>query len=519
MSAEMEPTLVEQARNTGLLDALLDVSGLLVVVLDDKGRIQLFNRACEELTGFMADDLLGEPIWSKLIPEDELPDVRQVHGRLREKRESTNTYVNHWLTRGGKKRLIQWRNTSLRDEEGRVLGFVGTGIDVTEQKRALKAQWHWEHERHYLLDALPMLIAHVGSDFRVRLANEGYRQWFGVNPADMVGEPIADVIGESAFGVLEPYFRSALSGQRAVYHGRLKYRFGPTRFIHGSYIPAFDEDERTDGFYIVSVDLSEQQRLRETLDEERARARQEAQAHLLELSHATRVAALGEVTSGLAHEISQPLTAISASAEACLMRLDADPDSGQALRPALEKIATQGQRARQIVDQLRAFLRKEQEDSRVLCAPEELVDHVLLLLEPELDAAGIEVVKEVAPGLTRLRVNRVQMEQVLFNLVRNAIDALKDWDGERRIHILCAHGSNEDECCFEVSDSGPGLAESYMPRLFHPFYTTKREGLGQGLSICRSIVERHDGKIRGENHPQGGAVFSFTLPIGGSGDE
>jgi len=509
----------EQSPTAGLLETLLESSGLLVVVLDEEGRIQLFNRACEALSGFSAQELMGERIWSKLIPQDELSDVRQVHGRLRNDQESTNTHINHWLTHNGEKRLIQWRNTSLRDESGDVTGLVGTGIDVTEQERALKAQRRWEHERHYLLDALPMLIAHVGSDFRVRFANEGYRQWFGVNPADMVGEPIADVIGEYAFGVLEPYFRSALAGKRAVYHGRLEYRFGPTRFIHGSYIPAFKEDERTDGFYIVSVDLSEQQRLREKLDEERARARREAQAHLMELSHATRVAALGEVTTGLAHEISQPLTAIAASAEACLMRLDADPVSTEFLHPALEKIATQGQRARQIVDQLRAFLRKEQEYSRVLCAPEELVDQVLLLLEPELDAAGIEVVKEVAPEITRLWVNRVQMEQVLFNLVRNAIDALKDSDGKRRIRIRCAHGSNEDECCFEVWDSGPGLAESYMPRLFHPFYTTKREGLGQGLSICRSIVERHHGKIRGENHPRGGAVFSFTLPLGEPGDE
>lgn len=500
-----------------MLEALLDVSGLLVVVLDEKGRIQRFNRACEELTGFDAGELLGHPIWSKLIPEDELSNVRRVHARLLENEESTNIFVNHWLTRSGKKRLIQWRNTSLHDAGGHRLGFVGTGIDVTEQEQALKEQWRWRNERHYLLDSLPMLIAHIGSDFRVRFANEGYRHWFGIDPADLVGEPVAEVIGLPAFEILEPHFQCALSGHRSVFHGELDYRYGPTRFIHGTYIPAFDETEQVDGFYIVSVDLSEQQRLRKELDEERERSRQEVLAHLLELSHATRVAALSEVTTGLAHEISQPLTAIVASTEACLMRLDADTATAQGLRPALEKVAAQGQRARQIIDQLRVFLRKEHEDTRVEVAPEDLIDHVLLLLEPEMNAAGIGVEKLLDPEVGRILVNRVQIEQVLFNLVRNAIDALHDKRGERKICIRCSRSTDRGECRFEVLDSGPGLAESSMRRLFHPFYTTKRDGLGQGLSICRSILERHEGTIQGRNHPHGGAEFSFTLPLPGAG--
>lgn len=510
MSAGMRATPAEQVPETDLLKTLLDVSGLLVVVLDEEGRIRRFNRACEALSGFSEPELLGKTIWSTLIPEDELPDVRQVHGRLCGNEETKNDYVNHWITRSGEKRLIQWRNAILRDDAGHPLGCVGTGLDVSDRERALKAQWHWEHERHYLLDSLPLLIAHVDPDFRIRFANDGYRQWFGLEPDKLLGEHLVSAVGKSAFETLLPHFSNALAGQRSVYHGNIAYRHGPPRFIYGTYIPNYEEDGRIDGFYIVTVDLTDQQRLRE----ERDLARREAQSHLLELAHTTRLSAMSEIATGLAHEISQPLTAIAASAEASLMRLENHPEATESLKPALEKIADQGQRARRIIEQLRGFLRKDFEDSRDDCDPAALVDQVLLLLESELCGAQVEVETDIDPAIKALRVNRIQIEQVLFNLVRNAIDALRDVDGKRRIHIRCRCAPERDACRVEVSDSGPGVTESDLPRLFHPFYTTKQEGLGQGLSICRSILDRHGGEIQAENRAEGGAMFSFTLPLG-----
>ncbi len=515
MSADPGDLPLGQSCEAALLDTLLDVSGLLVVVLDAEGNIRRFNRACEQLTGYEEGEVLGRSIWSTLIPEDELPNVQQVHGRLRQNEEASNTYVNHWMTREGERRLIQWRNATLRDERGVATAFVGTGIDVTEQERALKARLRWEHERHYLLDALPVLIAHVGADFRIRFANDGYRQWFGLEPQQVQGEHVRSIIGETAFETLEPCFREALAGRRSVYHGEVVYLHGPSRFIHGTYIPAFDENSKVDGFYIVSVDLTEPQRLRQ----ERDRARQEAQSHLLELAHATRLAAMSEVATGLAHEISQPLTAIAATAEACLMGLDADPPRIDSLRSSLEKVAAQGQRARKIIEQLRSFLRKEEEDAREDCDPRKLVQDVLLLLESELAAAGVEVEADIEESIRFVHVNRIQIEQVLFNLVRNAVDALREHGGERRVRIRCRPMQDKPACLVEVADSGPGISEVDRSRLFHPFYTTKRQGLGQGLSICRSILDRHGAAIEAENGPRGGAVFRFTLPLGGRAGE
>lgn len=515
MCPETKQAGLEYGCEAELLDTLLEISGLLVVVLDDEGIIRLFNHACEQLTGFSASEVLGQPIWSTLIPEDELPDVRPVHDRLIGGQEKKNNYVNHWLTRHGNRRLIQWRNATLRDAQGRVIGFVGTGIDVTEQEQALKTRLRWEHERHYLLDALPVLIAHIDDGFRVRFANDGYRQWFGLAPQSLVGEHVASIIGKQAFETLAPHFRRALTGRRSVYHGNVSYLHGPARFIHGTYIPAFDEESRIDGFYIVAVDITEPQRLRE----ERDLARGEAQSHLMELAHATRLAGMSEVATGLAHEISQPLTAIAATAEACLMLLDKDPLRKESLKTSLERIAGQGQRARQIIEQLRSFVRKEREDSREDCEPARLINDVLLLLETELTAAGVAIETDIDPGIDSIPVNRIQIEQVLFNLVRNAIDAFGSSDGERRIRIRCRASKERRECRIEVSDSGPGVSESDRPRLFHPFYTTRREGLGQGLSICRSIVERHGGRIVVDDNPDGGATFRFSLPLEADGHD
>lgn len=511
-----KPILKEFA--TELLETMLEVSGLLVVVLDSGGRLRLFNRACEKLTGYSSGEVLGKEVWSLLIPQDEVPAVMDIHRRLTDG-EELNLYINHWLARDGSKRLIQWRNAALLDPGCNLVGVVGTGIDITEQERALRARLRWEHERHNLLDALPILIAHVGPDFHIRFANDGYRQWFGLDSNSVVGEHVASVIGESAFEVLRPHFSKAMNGHRSAYHGEVPYLHGPTRFIHGSYLPAFDEAALVDGFYIVAVDLTEQYRLQEELKNEREKALRKAQIHLLELSHATRLAATSELATGLAHEISQPLTAISASAEACLMQMESHPGEAESLRPALERIAAQGQRARRVIEQLRNFLRREQDDVRVEVDPVELVEHVLLLLDSEILACGVEVESAMDPEAPPLWVNRVQIEQVLFNLVRNAVDALKDFDGTRRIRIRCHTVPKRDELRFEVSDSGPGLSESGMPNLFSPFYTTKPEGLGQGLAICRSIIDRHGGSISAENHSEGGALFSFTLPLEDAGNE
>ncbi len=621
-----DPDLI---RDPALLRSLLGISDLLVVVLDARGRIRLFNRACERATGFSAPDVLGQPIWTTLIPEDERDGVKNIAARLRAG-ASDNQFINHWLTRSGEKRLIEWRNTVLRDADGKARHLVGTGIDITELDRTSKALAGHRVQLHTLFDALPALVTEVDVGYRIRFVNHGYRDWFGLDPEAQIRRHLAEVIGKRAFSLLQPRFVQALAGEIAVHHGEVPYKHGGTRFIHGTYVPSHSDNGRVDGFYILSVDLTEQHRLREQLEEETLRSRtiidhsidgvvtidesgiiqsfnpaaerlfgyradevigrnvarlmpeeqgrrhggfmrayaetgqakiigtgrevigrhtdghhldlqltvaefidgqryfvgffhdisqrkqaeREAREHLAELAHVTRLNALNEVTSGLAHEISQPLMAISTLAEAGRMMLDKPEVDVDAILPVFTQIARQGQRAGEIIGQLRAFLRKDHSEQVEAHQPEQLIRNVLALLNHELEAARVKVRLDIADIQVCCMANGVQIEQVLFNLIKNAIDAMRSADCDRILKVSCSHSGEDDLCRFVIADAGPGIPEEDMERLFHPFYTTKEQGLGQGLSICRSIIHRHGGSIRVRNRRQGGAVFEFTVPTG-----
>ncbi len=612
-----------------LLRSLLGISDLLVVVLDPEGRIRLFNRACEQVTGFSGREIVGQSLWETLIPEEEQPDVKRIAERLKAG-ETDNQFTNHWLTRGGEKRLIHWRNAGLVDDDGQMRHIVGTGIDITVLDRTSKALAGHQRQLQTLFDALPALVAEIDSEYCVRSANHGYRDWFGLDPKDQLGRHLVEVIGEQAFSILQPRFAQALAGEISVYHGEVPYARGGTRFIHGTYVPSRKSDGNVDGFYILSVDLTEQNRLRELLEEETRRSRtiiehsldsvitideagiiqgfnpaaerlfgyradeimgqnvailmpeeqgnrhddflraytetgqakiigigrevigrhaeghdldlqltvaefmdgqryfvgflhdisqrkqaeREAREHLAELAHLTRVNALSEVTSGLAHEISQPLMAISTLAEAGRMMLDKPEVDVEAVLPLFAQIARQGQRAGEIIQQLRTFLRKDHADQFEAHQPEELIRNVLALLNHELESAKVKVRLEMADAPACCKANRVQIEQVLFNLIKNAVDAMRSFDGDRILKISCSDSDENGHCRFEISDAGPGIPEDDLERLFHPFFTTKKQGLGQGLSICRSIIHRHGGTIHARNDHDGGAVFEFTLPTG-----
>lgn len=622
------------AHDHELLCALLDVSGLLVVVVDLQGCIALFNRACEQCTGYSAQEVLGRDLFSFLIPDDELAGTREI-ARALSTDGTPNEYTNHWLTRSGERRAIQWRNTVLRDVDGRPRLLVATGIDLTNQRRTERALSHSDAQVRLLVDALPGLVSKIDCDYRVQFANWAYRHWFGLDPAAQTGRHVRDLIGYRAFDLLRPHFDRALGGRASTYHGMVPYARGGTRFVHGNYIPSYDDEGTVDGLYVLALDLSEQQNLRRQLDSEtrrartvmhhaidgiviinargiiqgfnpaaermfgydaaavvgrnvsmlmpepersrhdrfidrylrtgrgaiigsgrevtgmrrdgtlvdlrlsiaefvedgqryfvgftsdisdRRRAERRAQARLRELAHMDRRAAMSELTAGLAHELSQPLTAIRTTAEACLALEDTADGLPAPLRQALTRISTQAERAGEILQQVRAYLAKGQPGATSNHAPGTMLEHVLMLLAQEIESSGVRLEVHTQDTPRPCRVNQIQVEQVLFNLIRNALEAMARGQGPRLLQVSCRHDAQADVCVITVADSGPGIAEEHLEWIFEPFFTTRPEGLGQGLSICRSIIEEHEGRLTAENRPEGGALFRVTLPLSEEGD-
>jgi PAS domain S-box-containing protein len=245
---------------------------------------------------------------------------------------------------------------------------------------------------------------------------------------------------------------------------------------------------------------------------ERARAQEALRMARFELAHASRLAVAGQLMASIAHEISQPLTSIISNADAALALLVADQDlkSGE-LREILADISAGGRLASNVVGRLRALVRKQPLTRRALDV-NRLTDDTLYLIKGEVRRRHVALLTELAPSLPSIEADQISLQQVLLNLVMNALDAMDAVDEDKRrlvVRTLPADGSVE----VVISDTGPGIPTGSLQKVFDPFFTTKREGLGLGLVIAKTIVEEHGGAIWAEHAPLG-ATFHVFLPYG-----
>ena len=232
-----------------------------------------------------------------------------------------------------------------------------------------------------------------------------------------------------------------------------------------------------------------------------------------QLAHAGRVSVMGQLAAAMAHELNQPLGAILSNAEAGELFLEQNPPALGELRDILADIRKDDERAGEVIRRMRALLRRQEMERQPL-AINPLVEDVLRLVSADAALRRITINLELSAGLPVVQGDRIHLQQVVLNLILNAMEAMaKSSAGERRITVRTRQTS-DDDVEISVTDSGPGIELPILPRLFEPFFTTKQNGMGMGLAICHRIVEAHAGRIRAENQPAGGAVFHVTLPVG-----
>jgi two-component system sensor kinase FixL len=241
--------------------------------------------------------------------------------------------------------------------------------------------------------------------------------------------------------------------------------------------------------------------------------RQQAEGSLQELQaeliHMSRLTALGEMSSALAHELNQPLSAIGNYLNGVRRMLAGDPDPA-VIRDALDKAAAQTLRAGEIIRRLRDFVSRGETERRVESVSK-IVEEASALALVGAKEHAIRVIFRLSAKADLVLADRVQVQQVLLNLMRNAVEAMIGCPDRR---LTVSSRADADMVEIAVADTGPGVAEEFIANLFQPFMTTKPQGMGVGLSICRTIVEAHGGRIWCEGAPGGGAVFRFTLPQG-----
>ena len=230
-----------------------------------------------------------------------------------------------------------------------------------------------------------------------------------------------------------------------------------------------------------------------------------------ELAHLSQVLSMGELTASIAHEINQPLTAVVTHGHACVEWLSANPPNLEKTRQTIERIIQDGTRAGAVLSRIRALFKKEA-PAKDWFDMNEVIHELTVFLRDEAVRRHISIRTDLVPGLSKVKADRVQLQQVVLNLMMNGMDAVAEMTGRPKELVLSAR-EQDAELLVRVEDSGIGLDTETSEKIFHPFFTTKPHGIGMGLSISRSIIEAHEGHLWAVPRSSGGAIFQFTLPI------
>jgi PAS domain S-box-containing protein len=435
-----------------------------------------------------------------LVPEDR-DSVRQAVGHSlaagtdfeREYRVRLRDGANRWIVARGRVEP---------NGAGKPLLMRGVCFDITRRKQA-------EERFRLVVEASPSALIVVRSDGAISLVNVQAEKIFGYSRNELLGQPIEVLIPENFRAEHQGYRRDYLAAPEARAMGAGRELFG--RRKDGSELPVeigLNPIQSSEGTFILAsvIDVSERRQA------ERDGARQRN-----ELAHLARVALLGELSGSLAHELNQPLTAILSNAQAAQEFLAQDPTNLDEVRGILQDIVDEDKRAREVIRRLRLLFRKGEVQFEALDL-NELVLEVLKLMNSDLVNHGVSVETELAGALPTIRGDRVQLQQVLINLIVNASDAMTNNDINDRQLRASTTLDDGNGVRISLADSGCGIPGGQLEQIFEPFHTTKDKGMGLGLAVCRTIISAHAGKFWATNNPDRGACFHITLPAlsGGS---
>jgi two-component system, LuxR family, sensor kinase FixL len=477
------------------LAAIADSSNDAIVCKDLSGIVTSWNKAAEEMFGYAAAEIIGKPI-TLIIPPDRIIEEAEILERVRRGETLVHFETVRWR-RDGSPVPVSLTISPVRAADGDIVGISKIARDLTEMR-------HTERELRRR-EALLRSILETVPDALIVIDARGLIQSFSSAAERLFCYSGEEVLGRNVSVLMPPPYRQAHDGYLARHLATGERRIiGIGRVVVG---------QRSDGSTFpmeLSVgavtltgerlftgfvrDLTERQERERRLNELRS-----------ELAHVARLNELGQMASALAHEVNQPLTAISNYLSGARRLLAAG--NLDSTRQAIERVAEQAERAAQIVQRLRAFVRKGETERTAEDLPQTVQEAIALALVGV--GQGIKLNVNFAAEATDVVIDKVQIQQVLFNLMRNAVEAM-DTSPRRELTIATAVVGEMAE--ISVVDTGPGLPKSVRANLFQPFVTTKAHGMGVGLSICRAIVEAHGGELHAEETATGGTLFRFTVP-------
>ena len=461
-----------------------------------------------------------ETALQKILPEDRANFNKILDTAIREKKD----FEVDWRI-GRPDRTLRYLHSvghPVVDKDGEVVEFVGTSVDVTEQhlgrialerENAKRRRAEEELRRSEAFLAEGQRISRTGSwawnvaTGEVSWSAEHFRI-FGLDPnttTPSYSVPLDRIHSEDRAAVEDMLQRAVRDSSDFQCDFRILTPDGATKYVHSLGRVAANGAKGAE-FIGAVMDVTERR-----LGEEALRSA------LADLQRASRLSTMGQLTASIAHEINQPLAALITNADACLLWLEAERPNLEEARRAAARIVRNGHRAGDIIKSIRALTRKSSPEM-VSLDINEVIREVIVLLGVEFRRNGVRVETLLSSDLDSVVGDRVQLQQVVLNLIMNGVEAMAhSTHGQRRLQIRSANAES-GRVLVGVEDSGPGLDPAQTDRLFEAFFTTKPEGMGMGLSICRSIIDAHGGRLWASPNPPSGAVFQFTLPALGRHD-
>jgi PAS domain S-box-containing protein len=495
----------ERMRAERELQVTIDTIPALAARYRRDGSLDFVNQTWRTYTGLSQDSLQGER-WGVAIHPDDLPKVEaawrahlpsgrafQMEQRLR---RADGEYRWHWV-----------RRVPLHDENGEVIRWYGVGHDIEDQKRAERAL---QRSETYLAEA--QRLSSTGSFARKIASGELFwsKETYRIMEFDETVKPTISLVLQRVHPddrklLQQQLDRAAQSDQDYEYEGRLLMPDGDIKHMHvraHRHVSEAGEEEVVGAVMDVTATR---------------KAQEELQIAQTALAHVTRVTMLGEMSASIAHEVSQPLAAIVSNGEAGLRWLRRERPDTEEARAAIEHIVSDAHRATEVIRRIREFSKKA-DPQMVQLDLNEVVEEAVALVRHEALRHDVAMRLELAPGLPPVRGDRIQLQQVLINFLVNGMEAMATVRDQERVLITRTKRDRSDRVLVAVEDAGIGIAPEDAKRLFTAFHTTKPDGLGMGLSICRSIVEAHGGRVWASGNAGPGTTFQFTISADGRPD-
>ncbi|WP_029871201.1 PAS domain-containing protein [Rhizobium leguminosarum] len=492
------------------LSQLVDMVPSLLWRLNPEGAPTFFNQRLIDFLGLDIADM-EKPGVSRLAALIEAAvhpgDAASLEQALNHSFATGERFSSQYRLRraDGVYRWVKGSAEPLRDHSGRIVQWYGLSHDIDDQLRVEEALRERERSLWQLVETLPAMIDCAAPDGEPIYRSQQLRDFLGYNLEELDGTGKTRLDGtldagvhpDDVAGVKENYARSLSTGEPYARRHRLRRHDGEYRWVETRAAPMRNAEGVIVQWNVICLDIDGEVHAEEDL----RRAREG-------LARASQVASLAELSASIAHEVNQPLAAVVANSHACQRWLMAEPPNMERAQRTVERIIRDANSAADVVSRIRALF-KQSADRRIPSTLSGIVNEARNLMADEAWRRHVRMEVEVDATLPFIAIDRVQIQQVLINLIRNGIEAMDATTGDRVIEIRVRQIGNILQT--EISDRGQGI--DFPEKMFEPFFTTKENGMGMGLAICRSIVELHGGRLWAEKNNPCGATLIFTLPI------